>query len=170
MPCPQTNPSDFRPRLQNVLWNLNKIARDNGGNRAFGEPGFKASSDFVLERARTRFHNEFDTFIQPFNHTYDKTLQINVTGPAGEDVFVISPQYNPPTSLPGGITAGLVDTPVDDERGSGCFADQWERVDATGKLALVKRGVCAVADKLRLAKERGALGEHCSLTTFMFAP
>jgi hypothetical protein len=25
---------------------------------------------------------------------------------------------------------------------------------------LVKRGLCAVADKLRLAKEHGALGEH----------
>ncbi|KAK4119804.1 peptidase-like protein [Parathielavia appendiculata] len=144
--------------LQNVLWNLNKIARDNGGNRAFGEPGFRASLDFVLERAQKRFGDRFDTFVQPFNHTYDKTLRINVTGPAGEDVFVISPMYNPATPLPGGITAGLVDTPVDDERGSGCFAEQWDGVDATGKLALIKRGVCAVADKLKLAKEHGALG------------
>ncbi|KAK4097298.1 peptidase-like protein [Parathielavia hyrcaniae] len=144
--------------LQNVLWNLNKIARDNGGNRAFGEPGFKASLDFVLERAQKRFGDYFDTTVQPFTHIYDKTLQINVTGPAGEDVFVISPMYNPATPLPGGIKAGLVDTPVDDARGSGCFADQWEGVDATGKLALVKRGACAVADKLKLAKARGALG------------
>ncbi len=97
--------------------------------------------------------------MQPFNHTYEKTRQIKVTGPAGEDVVVVSPQYNPATPLPGGITAALVDTPVDDERGSGCFADQWEGVDATGKLALVKRGSCAVADKLKLAKAHGALGE-----------
>jgi aminopeptidase Y len=144
--------------LQNVLWHLNHIARTNGGNRAFGEPGFKASLDFVLERAQTRFGDKFDTFVQPFNHTYDKTLKISVTGPEGEDVFVISPQYNPPTLVPGGITAALVDTPVDNERGSACFADQWEGLDVKGKLALVKRGRCAVADKSILAKERGALG------------
>ncbi|KAK4153787.1 peptidase-like protein [Chaetomidium leptoderma] len=144
--------------LQNVLWNLNKIATDNGGNRAFGEPGYKASLDFILERAQTRFHREMDTFVQPFNHTYDKTLEIKVTGPEGEDVFVVSPMYNPATPLPGGITARLADTPVDDQRGSGCFPDQWQGVDVTGKLALVKRGACAVAIKLTLAKEHGALG------------
>ncbi|KAK4032895.1 peptidase-like protein [Parachaetomium inaequale] len=144
--------------LQNVLWNLNHIALTNGGNRAYGEPGFKASLDFVLERVQTRFGDHFDTVVQPFNHTYDKTLQIKVTGPEGEDVFVVSPLYNPATPLPGGITAQLVDTPVDDERGSGCFPEQWEGIEVTGKLALVKRGACAVAIKSTLAKERGALG------------
>ncbi|KAK4141453.1 peptidase-like protein [Dichotomopilus funicola] len=134
--------------LQNVLWNLNHIASNNGGNRAFGEPGFKASVDFILERAQTRFGDHFDT----------TTLEIKVTGPGGEDVFVVSPQYNPPTPTPDGVTAALVDTPVDDERGSACFADQWEGIDVKGKLALIKRGVCAVADKSTLAKERGALG------------
>jgi hypothetical protein len=73
---------------------------------------------------------------------------------------VVSPMYNPATPLPGGIKAGLVDTPVDDELGSGCFRQQWEGIDGQGKLALVKRGLCAVADKLRLAKEHGALGEN----------
>ncbi|KAL2135130.1 hypothetical protein VTI74DRAFT_9723 [Chaetomium olivicolor] len=144
--------------LQNVLWNLNHIARNNGGNRAFGEPGYKASLDFILERAQKRFHPEFDTYVQPFNHTYDKTLEIKVTGPEGENVFVISPQYNPPTPLPGGIKANLIDTPVDNDRGSMCHAEQWEGIDATGKLALIKRGACAVADKLKLARTHGALG------------
>lgn len=145
-------------RLQNVLWNLNKIARDNGGNRAFGEPGFRASLDFVLERAQKRFHNEFDTVIQPFNHTYDKTLEIKVTGPEGEDVFVTSPLYNPATPLPDGITASLADTPIDDTAGSMCRESHWQNVDVKGKLALIKRGVCAVADKLKLARAHGALG------------
>ncbi|KAL2161087.1 hypothetical protein VTH06DRAFT_8800 [Thermothelomyces fergusii] len=144
--------------LQNVLWHLNHIADTHGGNRAFGEPGYKASLDFVLERAQTRFHNEFDTFVQPFNYTYGKTNQIKVTGPEGEDVVVVSPLYNPATPLPDGVTAPLVDTPVDDKRGSGCFPDQWEGIDVKGKLALVKRGACAVADKSALARERGALG------------
>ena len=154
-----SSPIDNLPRLQNVLWNLNKIALDHGGNRAFGEPGYKASLDFILERAQTRFHDEFDTFVQPFNHTYDKTLKISVTGPEGDDVFVVSPQYNPPTPE-GGVTAGLIDTPVDaGETGSMCVPEQWAGIDATGKIALVKRGICGVAEKLKLARQHGALGK-----------
>lgn len=42
--------------------------------------------------------------------------------------------------------------------GSACFADQWAGVEATGKLALIKRGVCDIADKIKLAKANGALG------------
>ena len=145
-------------RLQRNLWNLNKIARDNGGNRAFGLPGYKASLDYVLERAQTRFAKEMDTWIQPFNHTFEQTRKITVTGPEGESVYVITLLYNHATPLPDGITASLIDTPVDDERGSGCFEDQWTGIDATGKLALVKRGICAISDKLKLAKAHGALG------------
>jgi Zn-dependent M28 family amino/carboxypeptidase len=39
-----------------------------------------------------------------------------------------------------------------------CLAADWEGIDATGKLALVKRGICAVAEKAKLARARGALG------------
>ncbi|KAK0714078.1 hypothetical protein B0T26DRAFT_742498 [Lasiosphaeria miniovina] len=144
--------------LQRVLWNLNKIARDNGGTRAFGTPGYKASLDFVLERLQKRFARELDTFVQPFTWTFDQTLNISVTGPEGENVFVVSPQYNPATPLPGGITASLINTPVNDATGSMCIESQWDGIDATGKLALVKRGTCAVADKLKFAKAHGALG------------
>ncbi|KAK4212303.1 hypothetical protein QBC37DRAFT_195767 [Rhypophila decipiens] len=144
--------------LQRVLWALNKIAKDNGGTRAFGTPGYKASVDYVLERAQTRFGREMDTFVQPFTFVYDETLEIKVTGPDGEDVFVVSPQYNPATPLPGGITASLLNTPVDDTTGSMCLESQWDGIDATGKLVLIKRGVCAVADKLIFAKAKGALG------------
>ncbi|KAK3321797.1 hypothetical protein B0H66DRAFT_601277 [Apodospora peruviana] len=144
--------------LQRVLWALNKIARDNGGTRAFGTPGYKASVDYVLERAQTRFGKQMDTYVQSFNFTYDETREISVTGPEGEDVYVVSPQYNPSTPLPGGITASLLNTPVNDETGSMCEAAQWDGIDATGKLVLVKRGICPVADKLKFAKAKGALG------------
>ncbi|EGR45765.1 uncharacterized protein TRIREDRAFT_81087 [Trichoderma reesei QM6a] len=143
--------------LQNVLWNLNHIAENNGGNRAFGLPGYNASLDFVLERVQTRFASEFDTYVQKFTHLFESTRSISVTGPEGENVYVITLQYNTATPLPGGITAELIDTPVDDARGSACFEDQWAGIDATGKIALVRRGVCAIADKLKLAKAHGAL-------------
>ncbi|KXH43282.1 peptidase family M28 [Colletotrichum nymphaeae SA-01] len=143
--------------LERVLWNLNKIARDNGGTRAFGTPGYKASVDFVLERAQTRFSKQMDTYLQPFNHTFEQTNAISVTGPDG-DVIVISAEYNTATPLPGGITAPLIDTPVDDVNGSGCLPEAFTGIDATGKLALIKRGVCAVSDKIKNAKAAGALG------------
>jgi hypothetical protein len=158
IPPPQSKTNTLPHRLQRNLWNLNKIARDHGGNRAFGLPGFKASVDFVLERAQKRFAKEMDTWVQPFTHTFEQTRDIWVKGPAGEDVHVITLLYNHPTPLPGGITAELIDTPVDTgDRGSACFEDQWEGIDATGKIALVMRGVCPISDKLKLARAHGAL-------------
>lgn len=99
-----------------------------------------------------------DTWKQYFNHTFVQVNEISVTGPDGEDVDVIALIYNPATPGDDGITAPLLDTPVDDTRGSMCFEDQWEGIDATDKLVLVKRGACAISDKLKLALAHGALG------------
>ncbi|EJT72121.1 aminopeptidase Y [Gaeumannomyces tritici R3-111a-1] len=142
--------------LRNNLWHFNKIARENGGNRAFGLPGYEKSSDYVLERAQGRFHKQMDTYKQYFNHTFEQTKEIKLTGPDGEAAYVITLLYNHPTPA-GGITAQLIDTPVNDATGSGCLASDWQGIDATGKIALVKRGTCAISDKLKLAKAHGAL-------------
>ncbi|KAI1119376.1 peptidase family M28 [Nemania sp. NC0429] len=144
-------------KLSRNLWNLDHIAQENGGNRAFGTPGYEASRDYILERVQTRFSSEFDTTVQEFTHLYNEVREISVTGPDGESVPAVSLIYNPGTDN-GPIKAALIDTPVDDDRGSGCFEDQWEGIDATGKLALVKRGTCAIVDKLTLAKAHGAVG------------
>ncbi|CAL3964632.1 unnamed protein product [Diplocarpon coronariae] len=144
--------------LEQNLSNLYQIAKDNGGNRAFGLPGYKASSDYIIERMQTKFGDQFDTSLQYFNHTFEQTLNISVTGPDGENVAAVTLLYNNATPLPDGVTAPLIDTPVDDSIGSACNEDQWTGIDATGKIALIKRGTCAIADKLRLAKAHGALG------------
>jgi len=144
--------------LERNPWNLNQIAKKNGGNRAFGLPGYKASSDYVLERVQTRFGNTFDTTLQYFNHTFEQTRDISVTGPDGEDAPVITLLYNNATPLPGGVTAPLLDTPVNDVTGSMCEAADWEGIDPTGKIVLIKRGVCAISIKLKFAKDLGALG------------
>ncbi|KAF4119382.1 Zn-dependent amino- or carboxypeptidase, M28 family [Geosmithia morbida] len=146
------------PRLENILWNFNKIAVDNGGNRAFGLPGYNASLDFILERVVGRFGDKFDTFVQPFTHLFATTHNISLTGPDGKEVKAVTLQYNNPTPLPDGVTAALVNVPIDDERGSGCFEDQWAGLNVEKKIALVKRGSCAIADKLRIAKGKGAVG------------
>ncbi|KAK5624805.1 hypothetical protein RRF57_000522 [Xylaria bambusicola] len=143
--------------LERNLWNLGRIGKENGGHRAFGSPGYKASSDYILERAKTRFGPEYDTKVQEFDHLYNEVREISVTGPNGETVDTVTLIYNPGTD-DGPIQAPLIDTPVDDERGSACFEDQWEGIDATGKIALIKRGSCALSDKLKIARAHGAAG------------
>ncbi|KAM0348746.1 hypothetical protein ACHAPU_004185 [Fusarium lateritium] len=140
--------------LENTLQSLYQIALDNGNNRAFGLPGYKASLDFVLKRLRSG--NKFDISIQPFTHPFSHFRNISLTGPEGEKVDVVSLQYNHATPLPGGVTAPLVLVPIDDERGSGCFEDQWKDIDVEGKIALIKRGKCQFTNKVKLAKDNGA--------------
>lgn len=100
---------------------MNGIANRNGGNRAFGFPGFKASVDYILEQVQDGLGDQFDTWVQPFNHTFEQTRKISVTGPNGKDVHAITLLYNPPTPEEG-ITASLIDTPVNDENGWFHFA------------------------------------------------
>ncbi|KAG4278384.1 hypothetical protein FPRO04_06439 [Fusarium proliferatum] len=137
-----------------TLQALYKIALDNSNNRAFGLPGYKASLDFVLTRLGGG--NHFDITVQPFNHLFSQTRKIVLTGPDGEHVDAVSLQYNHATPLPGGVAAPLALDPMDDVRGSGCFEDQWKGIDVQGKIALIKRGKCQFANKLKLAKDNGA--------------
>ncbi|RGP59758.1 hypothetical protein FSPOR_11103 [Fusarium sporotrichioides] len=140
--------------LDNSLQKLYNIALDNNNSRAFGLPGYKASLDFVL--GRLSHGDQFDISVQPFTHLFSQTRKIALTGPEGEKVDAVSLQYNHATPLPGGVTAPLVLIPIDDERGSGCFEDQWKGIDVKGKIALIKRGKCHFINKLKLAKESGA--------------
>jgi hypothetical protein len=72
----------------------------------------------VLERVQTRFSDQFESWVQYFNHTFEQTRDIFITGPDGEDVAVLTLLYNNATPLPGGVTGALVDTPVDDAKGT----------------------------------------------------
>ncbi|KAL5372817.1 hypothetical protein DPSP01_013187 [Paraphaeosphaeria sporulosa] len=144
--------------LKQNLRALDEIGKQNGGNRAFGTTGFAKSSDYVLSQITSKHDKEFKTWKQYFNHTYEETRAISVTGPNGEDVDVLSLMYNNATPLPNGVTGELVAVPVDDALGSGCVEDQWAGLNVTGKLALVKRGTCSISDKLKIAKKLGALG------------
>ncbi|KAH8738238.1 hypothetical protein BGZ61DRAFT_337715 [Ilyonectria robusta] len=146
-----------KSKLKQTLSDLNKIGVANGGNRAFGLPGYKASLDYILSIVEGKYGKYLDTYVQPFNHTFEQTRDIWVRGPDGEDEYVITLIYNSATPTPDGVTAELIPVPVDLERGSGCFEDQWDGIDATGKIALVMRGSCAISDKLKLAKAHGAL-------------
>lgn len=113
-----SDPTGPLDRLRRNLEDLHAIATSNGGNRAFGLPGYKASVDYVLERLQQPGFETLTSWVQPFNHTFNEVRSISVTGPDGEDEEVVALIYNPGTPLPDGITAPLIDTPVDDERGA----------------------------------------------------
>ncbi|KAI7764783.1 hypothetical protein LZL87_003988 [Fusarium oxysporum] len=152
---PQRVADDIKAEdLDKTLQALYKIALDNSNNRAFGLPGYKASLDFV--RSRLGGGDHFAITVQPFKHLFSQTRKIVLTGPDGEHVDVVSLQYNHATPLPDGVTASLALIPIDDVRGSGCFEDQWRDIDVQGKVALIKRGKCQFANKLKLAKDNGA--------------
>lgn len=102
--------------MKQTLTDLDGIAQRNDGNRAFGLPGYKASVDYIREQVEDGLKDSFDTWIQPFNHTFEQTRNIRVTGPTGGTVYALSVMYNPPTPEEG-IRALMIDTPVNDETG-----------------------------------------------------
>jgi len=157
--------------LRKRLNKLYSIAQENGGNRAFGTPGFKASRDYVVSQLR-KYSLTLDISVQSFTAPYEETREISLTTEAGEVVPILTMLYNHATPAEG-VTGPLLPIPVDDVNGTGCLAEQWEGIDATGKIPLIKRGACAGADKLKLAKAAGAQaaviyhnlpGEYGSLT------
>jgi len=149
--------SDER-RLRSTLQSLSDIADKNGGNRAAGYPGEKASVDFVLERTK-RLSNKFDTYLQkfPITHYEEHAFSLRLGGPNGTEIPSGGAKFNPSTP-PGGITAPLLNTPIDDANGSMCLESHWKGIDAKGKIALIKRGGCAASNKLIHARAKGALG------------
>ncbi|KAF5017618.1 hypothetical protein F66182_10444 [Fusarium sp. NRRL 66182] len=152
---PQRVADDIKAEdLDHTLQALYQIALDNGNNRAFGLPGYNASLNFILDRLGCS--DRFEISIQSFTHLFSQTRKIVLTGPEGENVDVLSLQYNHATPLPDGVTAPLALVPIDDERGSGCLAEQWKDIHVKGKIALIKRGKCHFANKLKFAKDNGA--------------
>jgi len=133
---------------------LNQIARDNGGNRAFGFPGFEASVKYIFERT-SRFSHTVDTWIQDFPALFNKVESISFK--VGEtDYFVWGLTYSPSTSAEG-VTLPLVLGP---EGTAACNVTGYDGLDVKGKIVLVERGACAtggtLAGRIRPAKLAGA--------------
>ncbi|PUU74391.1 hypothetical protein B9Z19DRAFT_1103472 [Tuber borchii] len=140
--------------LMKNLNRLNQIARDNGGNRAFGLPGFEASVKYVFERT-SRFSRTVDTWIQDFPALFNKVESISFK--VGEtDYYIYGLTYSPSTP-PEGVTLPLVLGP---EGTAACSVDGYAGLDVKGKIVLVERGVCptggTLAGRIRPAKLAGA--------------
>ncbi|RWA10240.1 hypothetical protein EKO27_g4885 [Xylaria grammica] len=139
------------------LWShlvaLDKIASANGGNRAFGLPGYAASVDYVWEKiskikGAKAWKQDFPSL---FNFVQSIELKLN-----DEAVYVYGLTYSPSTPDEG-ITGELVLGP---EGTLGCDAASYVEFDVTGKVVLVDRFQCptggTLAGRVRPAAAAGA--------------
>ncbi|KAI3336260.1 peptidase family M28 [Ustulina deusta] len=140
------------------LWShlaaLDKIAGANGGNRAFGLPGYAASVDYVWGKiskikGAKAWKQDFPGL---FNFVQSIELKLN-----DEAIYVYGLTYSPSTP-DDGITAELVLGP---EGTLGCNAANYAGIDVSGKVVLVDRFQCptggTLAGRVRPAAASGAV-------------
>ncbi|OLN97147.1 putative leucine aminopeptidase 2-like protein 1 [Colletotrichum chlorophyti] len=132
---------------------LDKIASANGGNRAFGLPGYAASVDYVWDRISKVPATK--AWKQDFPANFGQVVSIDLKV-ANEPVYVFGLTYSPSTSQEG-ITAELVLGP---EGAAGCDAANYAGLDVRDKIVLVQRFRCptggTLAGRVRPAASAGA--------------
>ncbi|KAH0428804.1 hypothetical protein CcaCcLH18_08791 [Colletotrichum camelliae] len=141
---------------ENLMANLealNEIAFANGGNRAFGLPGYAASVDYVWDRIASIPATR--AWKQDFPATFGQVVSIDLSI-GDESIYVFGLTYSPSTSEEG-ITAELALGP---EGAAGCDAANYEGLDVAGKIVLVQRFRCptggTLAGRVRPAAAAGA--------------
>jgi hypothetical protein len=134
---------------------------DGHASRNSGEPGYRASVDYVADKMRAAGYN---VTIQPYRFTYTSfvgTPTLSETSPTAHD-FTLVDEWNPATSNgaadadmkpAGGIVLPATPTPTS---ASGCSPGDF--TDFTGKIALVQRGTCNFGVKVLNATAAGAVG------------
>ncbi|KAF2273653.1 aminopeptidase-like protein Y [Westerdykella ornata] len=155
-PLVQSKPLQALVTEKGLMYNLKKlqeVATANGGNRAFGLPGYKASVDYIL--SRTKNSENFITYTQDFPALFAQvesiTFRVNETS-----YYVIGLTYSPSTSKEG-LTAPLVLGVFGPE---GCTKEAYNGLDVKDKIVLVQRGSCpdgtTLAGRLKPAAAAGA--------------
>ena len=146
---------------------LQAIADANPGadghpSRNSGEPGYKASVDYVASAMRKA---GYDVTIQPYTFTYSSyigTPTLSEVSPTPRS-FKLIDEWNPGSSqgdatgaqvVPAGHTV-MPPTPTPSSA-SGCLASDF--AGAAGKIALVQRGTCNFGVKVLNAEAAGAVG------------
>ncbi|KAH8594853.1 hypothetical protein B0O99DRAFT_623784 [Bisporella sp. PMI_857] len=140
--------------LLSNLDELYKIALANGGQRAFGFPGFAASRDFIKAKLE-KFSSTSISWLQDFPalFTHVESISLKITG---VDYYVFGLTYSPSTP-PEGITAPLV---LGIPGAAGCNASSYATIDVKDKIVIVERGTCptggTLAGRVRPAAAAGA--------------
>jgi hypothetical protein len=135
------------------LQKLDTIAKANGGNRAFGLPGYAASVEYIL--SRTANSSDFVTWVQDFPALFFRVESIKFSV-ANSSYHVIGFSYSPSTAKEG-VTSPIVLGPTGD---AGCTNESYDDLDVEGKIVLLQRGLCpdatTFAGRVRPAAAAGA--------------
>ncbi len=159
----QVAPADAASRMERHLEALQRIADANGGNRAIGTPGYRASVDYaakVLEKAGydvTRQRFEVTTFELVKKPVVEEVRPDERRLREERDFLVFD--YSGSGSVQGAIVpaGGIRVPPPADGEGlaSGCSPDDFP-AETKGAIALVQRGTCFFSDKIDNARRAGA--------------
>jgi Peptidase family M28/PA domain len=167
-------PSKLLPCITKAdLWNhmkkfqaiadANPSPADGHPSRNSGEPGYKASADYVAQVMRDAGYN---VTIQQYTFTYYAYTGIpsfSQTAPTPHD-YVLTDEWGPGQST-GTVTGGTVqpvggivlpptETP---SSASGCSASDFNGF-VPGRIALIQRGTCFFGEKVQNAQAAGASG------------
>jgi len=165
-------PSKLLPCIQtDDLWNIMKdfqaIADANPGpdghaSRNSGEPGYKASADYVANIMTQAGYNVTIQKYKFFYFAFTGLPTFKQISPTSHD-FAVTTEWNPGQST-GSTTAdiqpagGIVIPPTPDpSSASGCTAADFSGF-VPGRIALIQRGTCNFGVKVQNAQAAGATG------------
>ncbi|TFL00940.1 hypothetical protein BDV98DRAFT_100343 [Pterulicium gracile] len=147
-------------QLEKTLRALQKAADDNGGNRAFGLPGYDASVDHIWSQLQ-KFDKlkAFKIWKQEFTGLWNQ-ITVHEFSVNGEEAIKPSGLTYSPSTPEGGLEAELVAIPGDAKP---CSAEEIAAtgIDVTDKILLIERGRCpdatTFAGKVKAASGAGAI-------------
>jgi Zn-dependent M28 family amino/carboxypeptidase len=162
IPCIQEK--DLWKHMQNfqAIADANPSPADGMPSRNSGEPGYKASVDYVAAVMKAA---GYDVTIQPYKFTYFAYTEPPVfseVSPTAHD-YVLGAEWNPGQSTgtanaalqpAGGIVIPPTGTP---SSASGCTMSDFSGFVA-GRIALIQRGTCFFGEKVLNAQAAGASG------------
>jgi hypothetical protein len=133
---------------------------DGHASRNSGEPGYRASVDYVAELMRQA---GYDVTIQSYRFdyfAYQGVPSMSELSPIAHDYMLVT-EWNPGRSL-GSATADLqpaggIVIPSPGGTHSGCDPSDFTNFVA-GRIALIQRGTCTFSQKIQNAQDAGASG------------
>jgi hypothetical protein len=163
LPCIKTDDLWNHMKKFQAIADANPSPADGHPSRNSGEPGYKASADYVAQVMRDAGYN---VTIQPYTFTYYAYTGIpafSQTSPTPHD-YVLGDEWGPGQAT-GSVTGGTVQpaggivlppTPTPSSA-SGCSASDFSGF-VPGRIALIQRGTCFFGVKVQNAQAAGASG------------
>ncbi|MCS5721267.1 M20/M25/M40 family metallo-hydrolase [Herbiconiux sp. CPCC 203407] len=135
---------------------LQAIADANDGNRAIGTSGYEASGAYIEEVLTAAGYSPVRQEFQATSQSID-AFSITLLGTT-QNLDTVDGDRIPMEGTTATPEAGIVGAElVAPATATGCNVDEWGDVDATGKVAVVSRGICSFAEKDLAAAAAGAV-------------